>query len=146
MGYNKGYIFKSSEEESEMSDAKEYWPYTDETTQGNIKISEDVIASIATIAVTETEGVASTAASMGVEITEMFAGRKNGAPLGVKILSDPEKPGCLVECSIILKFGASVTEVAKAVQKNVKNAVESMAGIPVASVDVQVCGIQLPKK
>ena len=80
MGYNKGYIFKSSEEESEMSDAKEYWPYTDETTQGNIKISEDVIASIATIAVTETEGVASTAASMGVEITEMFAGRKNGAP------------------------------------------------------------------
>ena len=51
-----------------------------------------------------------------------------------------------MECSIILKFGASVTEVAKAVQKNVKNAVESMAGIPVASVDVQVCGIQLPKK
>ena len=63
----------------------------------------------------------------------------------MKILSDPEKPGCLVECSIILKFGASVTEVAEAVQKNVKNAVESMAGIPVASVDVQVCGIQLPK-
>lgn len=129
-----------------MSDAKEYWPYIDEAAGGNIKISEDVVASIATIAVTETEGVASAAASMGVEITEMFSGRKGSGPRGVKIAFDEESQGCVAECSIILKYGSSVTEVAKDVQKNVKNAIESMAGIKVSAVDVQVCGIQLPKK
>ena len=54
--------------------------------------------------------------------------------------------GCVVECSVILKYGSSVTETAGNLQKNVKTAIESMAGIKVARVDVQVCGIQLPKK
>ena len=129
-----------------MSDAREYWPYPEDGAQGNIKISEDVVASIATIAVTETEGVASAAASMGVEITEIFSGRRAGAPRGIKVSFDAENQGCHVECSIIVKYGSSVTAVAQEVQKNVKSAIESMAGLKVAGVDVQVCGIALPKK
>lgn len=48
-----------------MSDVKEYWPCAGEIADGNIKISEDVLASIATIAVTETEGVAAAASTVG---------------------------------------------------------------------------------
>lgn len=129
-----------------MSDVKEYWPCAGEIADGNIKISEDVLATIATIAVTETEGVAAAASSMGAEITEMFSGRKGSTPRGVKIRFDEEAQGCVVECSVILKYGSSVTETAGNLQKNVKTAIESMAGINVARVDVQVCGIQLPKK
>ena len=73
-----------------MSDVKEYWPCAGEIADGNIKISEDVLASIATIAVTETEGVAAAASTVGAEITEMFSGRKGSTPRGVKIRFDEE--------------------------------------------------------
>lgn len=124
-----------------MADTKEYLPCAD-SKEGNIKISEDVVASIATIAASETEGVASMAASVGSEITEMF-GRK-GSPKGVKIAMG-EDDACTVDCYIVLKYGCSVTEVATLAQKNVKSAIESMAGIKVAAVNVQVTGIALPK-
>ena len=79
------------------------------------------------------------------EISEMLGARRSLAR-GVKISFDEESQGCAVLCSVILQYGSSVTEVARNVQKNVKNAVESMTGIRVAGVDVQVNGIQLPKK
>lgn len=122
-----------------MSEAKEYWPCADGE-QGNIKISEDVVAAIATIAVAETEGVASI--SSAVDITEVFT-RKSPAR-GVKITFDPEN-GCIIDCAIILKYGSAVAEVARNVQKNVKAALESMAGIHSTVINVQVTGIQLPK-
>ena len=90
--------------------------------------------------------MAAAASTVGAEITEMFSGRKGSTPRGVKIRFDEEAQGCVVECSVILKYGSSVTETAGNLQKNVKTAIESMAGINVARVDVQVCGIQLPKK
>ena len=46
-----------------MSDVKEYWPCGEESSEGNIRISEDVAASIAAIAMSETEGVAAPAAT-----------------------------------------------------------------------------------
>ena len=128
-----------------MSDVKEYWPCGEDSPEGNIRISEDVAASIAAIAMCETEGVAAPAASMGAEISEMLGARRSLAR-GVKISFDEESQGCAVLCSVILQYGSSVTEVAWNLQKNVKNAVESMTGIRVAGVDVQVNGIQLPKK
>lgn len=124
-----------------MADTKEYLPCS-ESSEGNIKISEDVVASIATIAAAETEGVSSMASSVGSDITEMF-GRKGG-PKGVKITLIDDL-SCAIECFIVLKYGSSVTDVATEVQKNVKAAIESMAGIKVSSVNVQVTGIQLPK-
>lgn len=124
-----------------MADTKEYLPCS-ESSEGNIKISEDVVASIATIAASETEGVASMASTVGAEITEIF-GRKGGLK-GVKIMLD-EQNACVVDCFIVLKYGSSVTETAALVQKNVKSAIEAMASINVSAVNVQVTGIQLPK-
>lgn len=128
-----------------MSDVKEYWPCGEESSEGNIRISEDVAASIAAIAMSETEGVAAPAAGVGAEISEMLGARRSLAR-GVKISFDEENQGCAVLCSVILQYGSSVTETARNLQKNVKNAIESMTGIHVASVDVQVNGIQMPKK
>lgn len=128
-----------------MSDAKEYWPCGEDNAEGSIQVSEDVAASIAAIAIGETEGVAAPAANIGVEIGEMLGARRSAAR-GVKISFDEENQGCTVVCSVILKYGSSVTEVARNLQQNVKNAIESMTGIQVIAVDVQVNGIQLPRK
>lgn len=128
-----------------MSDGKEYWPCGEDSAEGAIRISEDVTASIAAIAMNETEGVAAPAAGMGVELGGMLAARRSPAR-GVKVSFDEQSQSCTVVCSVILQYGSSVTEVARNLQKNVKNAIESMTGLQVEGVDVQVNGIQLPKK
>ncbi|MDR3766699.1 MAG: Asp23/Gls24 family envelope stress response protein, partial [Butyricicoccus sp.] len=64
-----------------MSDHKDYW--TTAGDQGTIKISEDVVASIAAIAASETEGVSGLYSSFTDDIAN-FLGKKNLAK-GVKV-------------------------------------------------------------
>ena len=53
-----------------MGENKEYWNQPLE--QGTVKIAEDVVASIAALAVTDVEGVSSLSASLGSDIAEFF--------------------------------------------------------------------------
>ena len=46
-----------------------------------------------------------------------------------------------IDCNIIINYGQSVVDIAQAVQAAVINAVESMTGVKVAAVNVNVCGI-----
>ena len=46
-----------------------------------------------------------------------------------------------VDCDILIGYGQSVVSVANAVQEVVSNALESMAGVKIAAVNVNVCGI-----
>ena len=48
---------------------------------------------------------------------------------------------CNIGCNIVVAYGESVIAVAQAVQTAVVNAVESVTGVTVADVDVNVCGI-----
>ena len=46
-----------------------------------------------------------------------------------------------IGCNIIVGYGESVVNVAKAVQEAVANALESVTGVTVTDVNVNVCGI-----
>ena len=46
-----------------------------------------------------------------------------------------------IECNISVQYGQSVVSVAKAVQDSITTALESMAGVVVNSVNVNICGI-----
>ena len=46
-----------------------------------------------------------------------------------------------IDCNITVAYGQSVVAVAKTVQEAIATAVESMAGVKIASVNVNVCGI-----
>lgn len=119
-----------------MADHKDYWVTAGD--QGTIKISEDVVASIAALAATETEGVSGLAAGLTAEIASLL-GKKNQNK-GVRVqLGEHDTVG--VELSILVKFGKSVGEVALAVQKAVKAAIESMTGLKTAAVNVTVSGV-----
>ena len=48
------------------------------------------------------------------------------------------------ELSILMAYGNTIPEVGKAVQDAVKNAVESMTGLEIAAVNVNVGGITFP--
>lgn len=119
-----------------MAEHKDYWVTAGD--QGTIKISEDVVASIAALAATETEGVGGLATGLTAEIASLLG--KKSQNKGVRVqLGEQDTVG--VELSILVEFGKSVGEVALAVQKAVKAAVESMTGLKTAVVNVVVSGV-----
>lgn len=123
-----------------MSENKEYVSRSDEL--GNIHISEEVLAAIAAAATLEVEGVNALSANLGSDLAELL-GKKNLAK-GIQVEMEEEK--VKVELSILMEYGHTIPEVGKAVQDNVKNAVESMTGLEVAAVNVAVSGIAFEKK
>lgn len=119
-----------------MADHKDYW--TTEGDQGMIKISEDVVASIAALAASETEGVSGLYSSFTNDIAS-FLGKKNLAK-GVKVVLG-EDDLVAVEISYLAKFGYSICDVAKQVQKAVQSSIKAMTGLEASPVDIHVGGV-----
>ena len=119
-----------------MAEMKQYITQSQEN--GSVSVSEDVIAAIVAHAATEVDGVASLNARPGADIIELV-GKKTSVK-GVKI-TILENNSIAVDCNINVSYGRSVVTVANAAQNAIINALESMAGVVIASVNVNVCGI-----
>ena len=119
-----------------MADNKQY--VTQMQDNGTVLISEDVIATIVIHAVEEVEGVIGLSSKPGADIVELI-GKKNWGK-GLKIVIGEEN-ALTIDCNITVAYGRSVVSVAKAVQESVTNALESMAGVNITAVNVNVCGI-----
>ena len=119
-----------------MADNKQYITQVQEN--GSIQISEDVIATIVAHAVGEVEGVIGLTSKPGADIAELI-GKKNWGK-GVKITIG-EDDVISIDCNLTVAYGQSVVSVAKAVQETITNALESMAGVKINAVNVNVCGI-----
>ncbi len=122
-----------------MAENKEYISNVQEN--GTVNISEEVIATIVTTAVKDVDGVVSLNGSFSEDLAGML-GRKN-ANKGVRIVLGEQD--VQVECNLIVLYGHSVVEIAKNVQNSITTAVESMTGLTVSNVDVNVCGISMTK-
>ena len=119
-----------------MADHKEYW--STESDQGSIRISEDVVASIAALAASETDGVSGLYSSVTRDIVS-FLSKKNLSK-GVRVELG-EEDTVKVEISFLALFGHNICEVAKQVQDNVKSQIESMTGLHVVEINVHVGGV-----
>ena len=119
-----------------MAENKNYVTQTREN--GSVLISEDVITTIVAHAVEEVEGVVGLNAKPAADIIEMIG--KKGWGKGLKITIG-EEDALTIDCNVNVAYGQSVVSVANAVQEVVSNALESMAGVKIAAVNVNVCGI-----
>ena len=119
-----------------MAEYKQYITQAEEN--GNALISEDVVEVIAEHAVSEVEGAAGIYAKPGNEVAE-FVGVKNWGK-GLKIMI-AEDNSVTIDADILICYGYSVVDVADSVQTAVASAVESMTGVKVHAVNVNVCGI-----
>ena len=108
------------------------------TEQEGIQISNDVIAVIAGVAVSEVSGVAGMAGGFAGGITEVFSGKKNLAK-GIKV--DTTETEAKIDVNIIVEYGTRIPDVAFEIQNRVKKAVESMTGLKVEEVNVHVQGV-----
>ena len=111
-----------------------------ETTEENegIQISNDVIAVIAGVAVSEVQGVSSMAGGFAGGISEVLSGKKNLAK-GIKV--DKEENKVKIDVNIIVEYGTRIPDVAFEIQNRVKKAVENMTGLGVEEVNVHVQGV-----
>lgn len=109
-----------------------------EDTENGIEISNDVIAVIAGVAVSEVQGVASMSGGFAGGITEVLSGKKNMAK-GIKVDKTDNK--AKIDVNIIVEYGSRIPDVAFEIQNRVKKAVENMTGFQVEEVNVHVQGV-----
>ena len=104
----------------------------------SIKISDDVVAVIAGVAVSEVPGVSGMAGGFAGGITEVLSGKKNLSK-GIKV--EVGEKETKIDVNIIVEYGTRIPDVAFEIQNRVKKAVESMTGLKVIEVNVHVQGV-----
>ena len=110
------------------------------TKKGSVNISEDVIAAISSAAISEVEGIAGFANTMGAEIYELLG--KKPASKGIKVSFDD---GAInIDIIAMVRYGMGISRVASAAQSAVMSAVESMTGV-VPTVNIHVSGVAFDK-
>lgn len=113
------------------------------TENEGIQISNDVIAVIAGVAVSEVPGVSGMAGGFAGGISEVFSGKKNLAK-GIKV--DATETEAKIDVNIIVEYGTRIPDVAFEIQNRVKKAVETMTGLNVVEVNVHVQGVNTEEK
>lgn len=119
---------EAAEENTEEENLDEY---------GDIRIADEVICIVASLAAQEVPGVVSMSGGLTDGINR-FLGKEN-ASKGVHLKFE----GKLVNASVYInvEYGACIPEIALEVQEKVKEAIEAMTGYEVQFVDVNVEGV-----
>lgn len=110
---------------------------------GQIKIADEVIAIIAGIAATEVDGIAGMSGNHSGDIVAEVLGRKNLSK-GVKITVGQKE--VIIDLNVVIEFGVKIPKVALEVQKRVQSAVETMTGLTVTEINLNITGIHFGKE
>lgn len=115
-----------------MADNREYWSVAGD--QGTVKISEDVVASIAALAAAETPGVSTLCST---KVAEMLGKKNLSKGIKVEFYGDQVQ----VEVWMMAKYEYNICDVSREVQSAVGAAIQSMTGLHTSAVNVHVVGI-----
>lgn len=142
----------NEELKNEITEAEEETPVAEATetaevgetaeSVGNVRISADVISTIAGIATSELEGVAGMYSSFADGIAEKFGAKKNPSK-GVKV--DMTEETVSVDLYIVVDYGVRIPELSWEIQENVKNNIETMTGLTVEKVNIHIEGVSFEK-
>lgn len=108
---------------------------------GAIKISEEVVQTIAAMAVSEVKGV-SLSASLTDGIVEKFVKKNYNKSVRID-MADKEVS---IELHIMVDYGVKIQATAAELQDAVKRSIETMTDLTVTAVDVYVDGINIAKE
>ena len=120
----------------------------DDTAQGKTTIAASVVQKIAGVAAREISGVY----AMGGGVSRAFGAireRIPGGGTGVASISGVQvevgEKQAAVDLDLVVEYGASIVDLARAVRRNVITAVERMTGLEVIEVNIAVNDIHLPE-
>lgn len=119
-----------------MAENKQY--ITQMQDNGTVMISEDVISTIVAQAVAEVEGIVNLSSKPGAELMDIISKKNWGKGIRVAIAEDNS---LTIDCDVVIAYGQSVVNVARAAQGAIIGAVTSTTGVENVKVNVNVCGI-----
>lgn len=126
-----------------MASKKDNLPLTvdmDTEPTSNIIYANEVVASIAGVAASEVEGIASMCNASG----SILSKKNNNITKGVKVEIGTEEAS--VDLYVIMEYGTPIQKAGQDAQENVRRAIESMTGLHVVRVDVHVQGVSFEKE
>lgn len=109
---------------------------------GSVKIADDVVSMIASLAAMEVEGVAGMSGNMTNEILSRVGVRNAARGTRVEVLQKKVK----LDLSIVMEYGYNIPATCQRVQVKVKNAVENMTGLEVTNVNIRISDINVTKE
>ena len=133
---------KSDDPETEEVTVEAEMPEEQEEPMGNIKISVDVVTTIAGIAAAEIDGVSNMYSSFVDEFAQRLGAKKSSSQ-GVRVEMNGDTAG--IDLYIVVDYGIKIPELAWCIQENVKKKVESMTGLEVSHVNIHIEGISFEK-
>lgn len=107
---------------------------------GRITVAEEVIASIAATAASEVEGLGEMKSSVTEDLVGIFGSKRKGVETTLS------EDGVSIALKVAVKYGHQIHEVAKNIQKRVKEKVEKTTGLSVTKVDVLVEKLQISEE
>ncbi|PDO11744.1 MAG: hypothetical protein BLM47_01205 [Candidatus Reconcilbacillus cellulovorans] len=109
---------------------------------GVIRISEDVVATIAGLAAVETPGIAGMSAGISEGWTKRLSGKNVQKGVSVEVGETETK----IHLRVVVRYGSKIHDVCRDLQLRVKEAVENMTGLRVVEVNVKVEGVAFRDK
>jgi uncharacterized alkaline shock family protein YloU len=106
---------------------------------GNIKINDDVVALIASLALVDVEGVVSISGKSSY--SDYVGSKSKDSDKGVAVKIDEATNLCTVNVEIHIEYGAIIYDTARKLQRTIKNAIENLTGLTVDKVNVTIRGL-----
>ncbi|MEU1368426.1 Asp23/Gls24 family envelope stress response protein [Streptomyces sp. NPDC005803] len=113
-------------------------------TRGTTVIADNVVSTIAGIAVRETEGVHSLGggASRALGTVKDKVSRSSDPSRGVKVEVGEKQTA--IDLDIVVEYGAAILDTAKDIRNHVTDAVETMTGLEVVEINIKVLDVHVP--
>ena len=128
---------KYDNEEAVMADNINITLNDNKEHEDSIKIADDVIRCIAALAATDIDGVSGMAGSSTDEIVAMLVRKTLDKGVKMSVNDDVVK----LTVSVIIKYGCNIPDVSAKIQDKVRSTIESMTGLTVSEINVNVAGI-----
>lgn len=101
---------------------------------GVIRISDDVISTIAVFAALHTPGIDSMSGGLSEEFTKRLSGKSAKKGVVVKVMESD----VVIHLRVIVNYGMMIHDVCLELQENVRADVENLTGLRVLEVNVRV--------
>ncbi|MBQ7839059.1 MAG: Asp23/Gls24 family envelope stress response protein [Lachnospiraceae bacterium] len=106
---------------------------------GTVRIADEVVAMIASLAATEVEGVSSMAGNISNELMSKVGVKNLTKGVKVEVFGSDVR----VELAVLMEYGYNIPATSQKLQERVKNSIENMTGLNVTDVNIRIAGVNM---
>ncbi|MFE3517143.1 Asp23/Gls24 family envelope stress response protein [Streptomyces sp. NPDC059166] len=117
---------------------------TEQTGRGTTTIADGVVATIAGIAIRDTEGVHSVGRGASKAIGAVTGRRSGSSGAGRAVKVEVGEKQTAIDVDVEVEYGVQIHKLADRIRTNATDAVESMTGLEVVEININVFDVHVP--